>query len=671
MEKVINIGNCAMPIMCLLIVCSILSQTRPVGGESAFFQRSGENIVVNGGFELEKDGIPVGWSAPHGIASLDPANAHSGKFGLKYARTDRNDYRLVTQQIPCIPGKIYEASVWVKGENIKDGDQWDQGAGFCIEWSDENGKWLGGVYPPCIVGTFDWQKISTIVRIPKEARRVSIVLYLRRRNTGTAWFDDVEVVQVAPPLASIQMISPAYRGLLLTPTKGKKISAKISINREEHGLVGKPLEIISELTDAKGNSLSKGVKVLQGDEEETILQLALPELKPNEYQYVCHIRIGKKELGKLEERINVVRQVEAKVYVDERQRLIVDGKPFFPIGLYLGPTEEEHLARISEAGFNTILCYGYGVGRDPEAYMERAKKYGLKVIYSVKDFYEGTRYFPKVGKSGLELARDYVMKLRDHPALLAWYINDELPITFIPRLTEMYELIKSLDPNHPQFQVLYQIPDLELYYNCTDIMGVDPYPIPSRPIDMVSDWTSSAIKAMNNAKPVWVVPQIFDWSVYRGGEPREPTFQEKKNMFYQALIHGAKGLIAYSYFDLFKTTGRKEAPKELFEKRWKEVCEIVAEINKLVPALLEGEDVPKLQGVLEKGKVHVRGITYRNKLYILLANTSSDSLHLTLPLPDRGWKSASRLDGREEKVKNGQLVLQLQPLEATTCVLSK
>jgi hypothetical protein len=101
------------------------------------------------------------------------------------------------------------------------------------------------------------------------------------------------------------------------------------------------------------------------------------------------------------------------------------------------------------------------------------------------------------------------------------------------------------------------------------------------------------------------------------------------------------------------------------------VCEIVAEINKLVPALLEGEDVPKLQGVLEKGKVHVRGITHRNKLYILSANTSSDSLHLTLPLPDRCWKSASRLDGREEKVKNGQLVLQLQPLEATTCVLSK
>jgi len=656
----------------LLVVCFILSQTKPMGGEGAIFRRAGENIVINGGFELEENGIPIGWSIPQNISSLDPTVARSGKLSLKYARTDKNDYRLVIQQIPCIPGKVYEASVWVKGENIKDGDPWDQGAGFCIEWADENGKWLGGVYPPCIVGTFDWQKISAIVRIPKEAKRVNIVLYLRRNNTGTAWFDDVEVVQLIPPLASLKMISPAYRGFLLTPTKGRKISAKVSINREEHDLIGNPLQITSELIDAEGNCLSKTEKVLQGDEKETILYLVAPDLKPGEYRYVCRIRSDEKELGKLEEKINVVRQVEARVYVDEKQRLIVDGRPFFPIGLYLGPTEEEHLARISEAGFNTILCYGYGVGKDPEAYLERARKYGLKVIYSVKDFYEGTKYFPKMGKSGLELARDYVMKFRDHPALLAWYINDELPITFIPRLTEMYELIKSLDPNHPQFQVLYQIPDLELYYNCTDIIGVDPYPIPSRPIDMVSDWTSSAVRAMHNAKPVWVVPQIFDWSVYREkGEPRDPTLQEKKNMFYQALIHGAKGLIAYSYFDLFRTTGGKKAPKELFEKRWKEVCEIVAEINKLVPPLLEGEDVPQLQGVLEKGKVHVRGITHENKLYILIANTSSDSLHLTLSLPDKGWKSARRLDGRKEEVKNGQLVLQLQPLEATTYILSK
>ncbi|MBC7330079.1 hypothetical protein H5T88_06945 [bacterium] len=641
------------------------------GEDSGLYKRMGENIVVNGGFEEEENGAPVGWSIPKDITSLDSINPRSGKFSLKYSRTDKNDYRLITQQIPCVPGKLYEASVWVKGENVKSEESTDQGAGFCIEWYDQNGKWLGGTYPHCIAGTFDWQKITTIVRIPKEAKKVNITLYLRPKNIGTAWFDDVEVVPVASSLFSLALLSPAYRGTILTPTRGKQIKAKILIDREDYDLTGIPLRILSELKDGKGNTLAKSEMVLS-EEKEAIISLPLPDLKQGEYDFICHLYSKEKELGKISERISVMQRMKAKVYIDEKQRLRVDGKPFFPIGLYLGPTEDEHLERISKAGFNTILCYGYGVGQNPEAYMERALKYGLKVIYSVKDFYEGTAYFPKMGKSGLELAKEYVLKFRDHPALLAWYINDELPITYIPKLTEMYKLIKSLDPNHPQFQVLYQIPDLEFYYNCTDIMGVDPYPIPSRPISMVSEWTSSAVKAMSNAKPVWVVPQIFDWSVYNpANKPREPTFEEKKNMFYQALINGAKGLIAYSYFDLLRTTGGKEAPKELFEKRWREVCEIVAEIKKIVPVILEGEDLGKLKGIPESEKLQARGILYKGQLYILIANTSDATLSIDISLPLRGWKSATGFNGEQIVIKDDKLHIDLEPLEATTYVLSK
>jgi hypothetical protein len=643
-----------------------------MGEDSGLYKRMGKNIVVNGGFETGANGVPVGWSIPQDITSLDASNPHSGKFSLKYARTDKNDYRLITQQIPCVPGKLYEASVWVKGENVKSDESTDQGAGFCIEWSDENGHWLGGTYPPCIAGTFDWQRITTIVRIPKEAKKVNITLYIRPKNTGTAWFDDVEVVPIAPPLLSLAMLYPSYRGIILMPTKGKQIKAKISIEREDYNLAGIKLRILSDLKDIKGNTLAKSETVLGGEEKETIISLPLPELKQGEYDFICHLYSNEKELGNISERVSVTREIKAKVYIDEKQRLILDGKPFFPIGLYLGPTEDEHLERISKAGFNTILCYGYGVGENPEAYMERARKYGLKVIYSVKDFYEGTAYFPQLGKSGLELAKDYVLKFRDHPSLLAWYINDELPIAYIPKLTEMYQLIKNLDPNHPQLQVLYEIPDLELYYNCTDIMGVDPYPIPSRPISMVSEWTSSAVKAMSNAKPVWVVPQIFDWSVYNPtNEPREPTFEEKKNMFYQALINGAKGLIAYSYFDLLRTTGGKEASKELFEKRWKEVCEIIAEIKRIVPAILEGEDLGKLKGIPENEGFQARGFLYKGNLYILTANTSNDKLSISIPLPLKNFKSATNFNGGKMVIKDNILHIELKPLEATTYVLSK
>lgn len=629
-----------------------------------------KNILLNGGFEEEENSIPVGWLLPKEVSFLDDQIAHAGKFSLKYTRSDKNDYRLISQSLPCLPGKLYKVSLWVRGENVQ-GDPADQGAGFCIEWMDKEGKWMGGTYPDCLAGTFDWQKISTLVRIPKEAAAVNIVLYMRRGTTGTAWFDDVEVVRTTPPLIVLRPIFPAYRGILQLPSKGKKAIAKLEIDREDYDLRGSSLWITNELRDERGKIVAKGEKKLGGDEEETELSLPLPDLGPENYKWIIRVLKGNEELARESIDIRAVRQVEEKVYIDERGRLIVEGKPFFPLGLYLGPTEDEHLKRIAEAGFNTILCYGYGVGDEPEAYLERAQKYGLKVIYSIKDFYEGTRWFPQMGKSGLELAKEYVEKLRDHPALLVWYINDELPISYLPRLSEMYELVKKLDPNHPQLQVLYQLPDLELYYNCTDIMGVDPYPIPSQPITMVSEWTSSAVKAMANSKPVWVVPQIFDWSVYNpDNPPREPTFEEKKNMFYQALINGAKGLIAYSYFDLLEVTGGKEAPKEVFERRWQEISAIAREVKKLIPVLLEGKDVAQLQGKLGDGKVMIRGLAYQNKLCILVANISSDRVSLTVSLPGKGWREAKRIDGAPITLKAGKLSDQLKPLEATTYVVS-
>ncbi|MBC7326636.1 hypothetical protein H5T87_00785 [bacterium] len=629
------------------------------------------NLVVNGGFENSKGGIPLDWSLPSDICTLDPDNPHSGKFSLRYTRTDDKDYRLVTQKLPCIPGKLYKVSVWVKGENIK-GNPADQGAGFCIEWSDAEGKWLGGYYPSCISGTFNWTEISSLVRIPKEAKSVHITLYLRKGTTGTAWFDDVVVQRTAAPFSNIHLISPSYRGILQLPSKGKKALAKLTVNRDDYDLVGATIRIRNFLMDRSGKSLAKSEEELSAEKEEIILSLPLPELKEGNYYWIIQILTGDRELATENIPIKVVRKMNEKVYIDEKGRLIVDGKPFFPLGLYLGPTDEEHLKRISEAGFNTILCYGYGAGENPKAYMDRAEKYGLKVIYSIKDFYEGTPYFPQRGKSGLELAKEYVEELRNHPALLAWYINDELPVAYIPQLTAMFNLVKKLDPNHPQFQVLYEIPDLELYYNCTDIIGVDPYPIPSQPITMVSDWTRAAIKAMSNAKPVWVVPQIFDWSVYNpANTPREPTFEEKKNMFYQAIIQGAKGLIAYSYFDLLRTTGGKEADKELFERRWKEVSYIAGEIKKLIPILLEGEDIPQLQGSIADGKVLIRGLSHKGIIYILVANTVSEDSQISISIPGKGWRKAKRIDGSLLNLKGNKIVDSLKPYQATTYIISR
>jgi len=328
------------------------------------------------------------------------------------------------------------------------------------------------------------------------------------------------------------------------------------------------------------------------------------------------------------------RPLVRKVAIDERGRLVVEGEPFFPLGLYLGPTEDEHLARIAKAGFNTILCYGYGAGKAPRAYLDRAQRHGLKVIYSVKDFYNGTRWFPRgAGKSGIELTRHYVSTLRDHPALLAWYVNDELGPEWLPKLRAAYDLICQLDPHHPTFQVLCVPGQNHRYYEVTDILGVDPYPVPRHPVTMVGDWLETARHAMWGAKPVWCVPQIFCWANYtRNPKDREPTFAEKRAMVFLALVHRAQGLICYSYYDLLK------GGKEKFKRRWREVNAIAEEVQELMPALLEGNEV----AARLMGDVQYRVLDHRGVLRIVAVNTASGPRRLTVAVAGSRWDKVLR-----------------------------
>jgi len=599
---------------------------------------SAQNLVANPGFEANADAdvVPDAWQAPMDMVAWDKAVSHSGGYSLRFTNTDKATYRLVTQNLPLKAGTRYRVSVWVRGQDVRDGDEYNDGAGICLEWYDAAGTWLGGSYPPCVEGTFPWQPVTIETgELPPQTAGGHVALYLRRNNTGTAWFDDVVVEEVKPPLLQAYLLSPAYRGEIRRPTAGTDVKVAATIARRPHALEAKTLRAGLTVGGWHGSTVGNVSTRLLPGKASALLTLTLPDLPSQRHPafpdstYSIDFSLfddGTALAGK-SMRLKVLPPGEQRrVWIDDQQRLIVDGKPFFPLGLYLGPTEDEHLARIAAAGFNTILSYGYGVAANPEAYMERAQSHGLKVIYSVKDFYEGSTWFPKAqGKGGPELAVQYIRKFRDHPALLAWYINDELGLGWLPKLQAMYRVVEDEDPQHPAFQVLCRPAEFGGYYDVTDILGVDPYPVPRRPVSMVTEWMETATAAMRGAKPVWVVPQLHKWGVYSGkDEEREPTYDEKRCMAFLGLIGGAKGIIFYSYYDLFQETGHNQAPAGVFERRWNEVTRIVADLRKAIPAALEGEPV----AVDTSGSgPDVRASAFRldGHVYLLAANASSES----------------------------------------------
>ena len=88
------------------------------------------------------------------------------------------------------------------------------------------------------------------------------------------------------------------------------------------------------------------------------------------------------------------------------------------------------------------------------------------------------------------------------------------------------------------------------YFQDADIIWTDPYPIPSRPVTMVSRWVSDAVSIAGPSKPVWAVPQAFDWNVWNKGkidQAHRPTPEEERCMTYLALVHGAKGILYWAH----------------------------------------------------------------------------------------------------------------------------
>ncbi|MDQ0290259.1 hypothetical protein [Oligosphaera ethanolica] len=169
--------------------------------------------LPNAGFEDGQDTWAFGKTA-----ALDRDSVHSGEQAACLTVNDpMTETVYITRQVPIIGGMAYDASCFVKTENVvaKPGKMSSVGAGLIVEWSDANGKWLAaGQYACDVFGTTDWQlKQCKGLRAPDDAGFASVFLALR--GAGRAWFDDFSMRQID---ISVDKISPEPDIVLATNT---------------------------------------------------------------------------------------------------------------------------------------------------------------------------------------------------------------------------------------------------------------------------------------------------------------------------------------------------------------------------------------------------------------------------------------------------------------------
>jgi hypothetical protein len=366
-----------------------------------------------------------------------------------------------------------------------------------------------------------------------------------------------------------------------------------------------------------------------------------------------------------------------KVYIDENNNTIVDGKPFFVLGWYLRPSIDQ-LAEIAGSPFNTILPYGVNARSKAfmNNYLDLVQGYGMKIIYGLQDVHPAATDYDGIGWEGItgnnNIADAVIDAYKNHPAILAWYLNDERPKELAPLFEQYYQRVRKDDPTHPCYTVIYAMPEVKYFAATTDIMGEDRYPVPMEPITTVAKEMRNSESAVKGHKPTWAVIQAFAWYQYdpafpdRGRIPtqddlrngRAPSYDESRCMTYQALVHGAKGLIYYSYYDM------RVLPQ--YAEMWAGMKKIGAEVKALSPILLSQGDMGSVSCAPEDSGVDTKLKELDEQLYLIAVNTRNTPCRITFDIRQAvGNKIPVMFEGRfVMNSKDTYLADTFKPLEA-------
>jgi hypothetical protein len=370
-------------------------------------------------------------------------------------------------------------------------------------------------------------------------------------------------------------------------------------------------------------------------------------------------------------------------YIDEYNRFVLNGNPFFPIGLYVAQCstvdQSVQLDEIENSPFDTLMNYNInscsGVDATPVQitdYLDQLDSRNLKLIYSLEEYipYDRDNRPDPCDEIDIISVRDKIDTFKDHPAVISWYLSDEVGSSeddppeaqeyCVAQLLAGYEEVTNRDGNHPVWSVHWDTTFWNPFYqynqvHATDIVGTNPFPIAHLPISHVkqkADETNAA------GKPLWLVPQIFDWrdvpGDFRSATGRPPTRDEMRAMTYLAVNHGAKGLIYYSYFNILDDDVQYGTD---VASRWTEIKEIASEIHTLRPVLLSVDQTDINAIICNNGNIDFKLMRNGRTYYLLAVNTKEDDISgvsFQINLANKPSQFDTRFEGgREVPVING------------------
>jgi hypothetical protein len=252
-------------------------------------------------------------------------------------------------------------------------------------------------------------------------------------------------------------------------------------------------------------------------------------------------------------------------------QLIKDGQPYFIKGA--GGWHSPEL--LAASGGNSIRMW-----QPDSELLEKARTLGLSVCLGILAY-------------DFQMAKDTVMKYKDHPSILVWGIGNEMEtgrdffgqVALWRRVDSIAAMIKQVDGKHPCITVVGEISDtkiltIALYAPHLDALGINSYGVLRTLRERVvrSGWNKPFIVTEFGPAGYWEVPKT-PW-----GLPLEQTSTEKESTYvanYQKSIVDNKQCLGgyaflwadkqektHTWFGMFLPDGSPTGPVDGMQYVW-------------------------------------------------------------------------------------------------------
>jgi hypothetical protein len=340
-----------------------------------------------------------------------------------------------------------------------------------------------------------------------------------------------------------------------------------------------------------------------------------------------------------------------KVWVRADGTLIVNQKPFFPFGLYhvswdaTAKDRSRHLQEIAGAGFNLIHASAPRM-QDYGAFLDQAKQLGIYVI----------------SEHNADGLIDFVKAFHNKPAVLGWKLADDVDIYkdgkgYTPdQIMALHYRVKQVDPEHITYIAGAIDQRIAEFVNTADAISATAYPVghaEKQPISWSYHMVSTVHRAADKHHLIAAALQAFRWP--EPGAPM-PTPEEVRNLTYQAVLGGAKGILYYTYYD--EAWNLRDHPT-----LWQGLKSLVPEIKAISPFLLDGQFT-----AIDTGQEQVKAGIWKlkNKELAIVVNQSysaAQTIALHLPRNLQKGKPMFQTNALASPVQARRLPTSLKPLE--------